>query len=70
VRTKKPKLKLFVFPEYNPDWHNGLAFAIAIDAEDARQQLREKYSIGEPNFGSVQEFPLNKKIAFQINGAS
>jgi len=67
---KKPVLKLYVWDEFSPDYTKGLAFAIAKDEQDAREQIIAK-CYGEPSdWGAVKVFPLNERIAFKCYGGA
>ncbi len=62
------KLKLFVWTAYNPDYTDGLAFAIAEDETEARKMVLAK-SRREPfDWGDLAIYSLTTKIAEYVNG--
>jgi hypothetical protein len=63
-----PKLRLFVWTDFCPDYTGGLAFAIAKDETDARKQIEKDrvYSIYE--WGTLRIYPLTKRIARSVSG--
>lgn len=67
---KKPAFKLYVWDEFAPDYTSGLAFAIATDEKDARKQVIFRCGFEPSEWGKVQVFPLNKRIAFKRYGGS
>jgi len=66
------KLQLFIFDEFCPDYVDGLAVAIAETEEEAKKLIEEKSGspVNSNRWGNVRIFPLNKKIAFGVIGAS
>lgn len=67
TRTK-PKLRLFVWTDFCPDYTSGLAFAIAEDETEARKLVVERYG-GEPyTWGDLTIHPLTRKSAYYVTG--
>lgn len=64
----KRKLKLFVWPAFNPDWSDGLAFAIAYDETEARKIILKKRGLGVCEWGDVFIHRLDRKIAYFVSG--
>lgn len=72
-------LKLFVWPEFQPDYSKGLAFAIAESEEEAKNLIYEQtdieYEEGSefypeyPIWGVMEVHPI-EKIAFGIPGGA
>jgi len=61
------KLKLYVWPEFEPDRENGIAFAIAHSITEAREIIVEKYGRFD-RWGTVNIYPLSQKIGFVVQG--
>ena len=63
------ELKLFVWPEFDPDYIAGLAFAIAETEEDAKRIVKLRYmNVGE--WGQVTVHSLKHKHSYQRMGSS
>lgn len=68
---KKNKLELYVWTGFQPDWTDGLAFAIASSEAEAKQLVCERYGWGTPSvWGDLTIHPLNKKTAECVSGGS
>ena len=65
---RKTKLKLFVWTDYSPDYTPGLAFAIAKDEADARNQIKEKRGFQVYTWGNLKIYPLNRRHAEAVSG--
>lgn len=64
----KPKLRLFVWEGFSPDYTDGLAFAIARDEVEARKLVAAAYG-GDPHYwGELAIKPLTRKTAFAVCG--
>jgi len=63
------KLKLYVWPDFKPDYYSGLAFAIAETIEEAQELIIEE-GVGDDtsDWGYIVEYPVNQKIAFYREG--
>lgn len=62
------KLKLYVWPEFCPDYRDGLAFAIAETLEEALEMLKKE--VGDfGDYGPVTEHDIDK-IAYGVSGGS
>ena len=67
---KQMKMKLFVWTGFQPDYSDGLAFAIAETEAQARELVSANEG-GEPyEWGTLQILPLNTPIAFQVSCGS
>jgi hypothetical protein len=66
--ARKPKLKLFVFDGFSPDYSGGLAFAIAKDETDARKQIIEKHGYNPPEWGGLTIHRLDRRLAYAKSG--
>ena len=64
-------MKIFVWDEFQPDYSDGLAVAIADTVEEAKDLVCETHYFEktEINWGPVQEFPLTKK-GFHVTGGA
>lgn len=63
------KLKLFVWEDSFCDYTCGLGFAIAKDAEEARDILAEKLNYRHPDFANKPDvYSLKKAIGFIASG--
>ena len=63
-----PKLRLFVWADFNPDYTSGLAFAIAKDETDARKQIEKERGCTVSTWGDLTIYPLTKRIARSVSG--
>lgn len=63
----KPTLKLYVWPEFCPDYTMGLAFAIAETVQEAKSMVESKMGFFPSDWGRVEEHPISK-IAFAVYG--
>lgn len=61
-------MKLFVFPEFQPDWWTGLAFAIAENESDARKLIQDNYGSEVYEWGVMEVHELNAPIGFGVSG--
>lgn len=63
-------MKLFVWREFETDYHDGLAFALAETEEEAKELVRNggNYSY-EPQWGDVEVHPI-QKYGYGITGGS
>lgn len=62
------KYQLYVWNEFNPDYTDGLAFAIAKSEEEARKLVETQRGVRVSTWGSLSIHPLNKPIAFAVCG--
>lgn len=63
------RLKLYVWDEFNPDWSDGLAFAIAESEEKAKEGIEEKIGFPPSDWGgSPSVFDIGKPISFAVSG--
>lgn len=63
-----PKLKLFVWEGFCPDYTDGLAFAIAKDEADARAQIENVNVHKVYEWGTLTVYPLSKRVAKCVSG--
>ena len=68
TEQEKPKLRLFVFEDFCPDWTSGLAFAIAKDETDARKLIAKQHGYEPYNWGTMKSYPLTRRIAKSVAG--
>lgn len=78
MEQEKAKLKeidygwrFFLFEEFAPDYNNGLACAIARDQTEAKELIQAEYNKvrnGEPEWGKISEWPLDKSMAAFVLG--
>ena len=64
----KDKLRLFVWTDFSPDYTSGIAFAIAHDETDAREQIAEYHGYNPSDWGDLEIHPLNTRIARAVSG--
>lgn len=63
------ELKLFVWTEFEPDYTDGLAFAIAETEEEAKELvIKEKYGSVPRKWGNLEILSLNEKTARSVEG--
>ena len=68
VDVLAPKLRLFVWTGFCPDYTSGLAFAIAKDETDARKQIENERGYTVYTWGDLTIYPLTKRIARSVSG--
>lgn len=61
-----PKLRLFVWTGFNPDYTDGLAVAIAKDETDARKLIEKRGFVYQ--WGELKIYPLTRRMAVSVNG--
>jgi hypothetical protein len=66
--VKKPKLKLYVWTDFCPDYSGGLAFAIASDELEAKRLIVEKFGYEPWSWGELSVRSLTKKTAQYVSG--
>ena len=62
------KLKLYVFTDFCPDYTCGLAFALANDEVEARNQIAAQHGWHPADWGNIHILPLNQPCAFSVSG--
>ena len=67
-RKEPVKLKLFVWTGFCPDYSDGLAFAIAEDAEQAMNMIVEDRGIEVYTWGDLKIHDLNTPFAKCVSG--
>lgn len=63
-----PKLRLFVWSGFCPDYSGGLAFAIAKDETDARRRIEKERGYPVSEWGSLRIYPLTRRVAQSVGG--
>ena len=63
-------MKLYIWTNFNPDWSGGLAFAIAKDEKDARQQIVKDRGYEPTDWGDLEVRPLTRRVARSVSGGS
>lgn len=61
-------MRLFVWDEFEPDYYDGLAFAVAESLEEAQALINNSRGRPVSEWGPVQEFDLSSKISFHVKG--
>lgn len=61
------ELKLFVFPEYRPDYAEGLAFAIAGSVDEAQRMIDDEYISWQDE--KVVVHKLDEPVAYSVSGS-
>ena len=66
---KNKKMYLYVWEEFEPDYTNGLAFAIAKSEKEAKKIILDK-GAWHPDWGKLRKYKLNRKtqLGFYVNG--
>lgn len=64
----KAKYKLFVWTKFNPDYRDGLAFAIAENESKARKLIIKKMGFNPPEWGELKIKSLDKRTCEAISG--
>lgn len=64
----KTQLKLFVWTDFSPDYSGGLAFAIAKDENDAREQIEKKTGYSPMDWGTLTVHRTDRRTAFSVSG--
>jgi len=60
--------KLFVWTSFNPDYTNGLAFAIANTVEEAKEIIENSIGYKPYQWGELHIHKLNEKIGYGVGG--
>lgn len=61
-------MKLFIWTSFEPDYTNGLAFAIAENETEARKMIEKRRGYPVYSWGNLEIKPLNRKIARSVSG--
>lgn len=64
----KTNLKLFVWTGFSPDYSGGLAFAIASDETDARDQVCKACGYLPNDWGKLEIKRIDRRFAAYVNG--
>lgn len=64
----KPKLRLFVWDRFCPDYTSGLAVVIAENIEVAQSLLAEQCGYRADDWGRAKEYSLDERNAFHVFG--
>jgi len=63
-----PRLKLFVWCGFCPDYTEGLAFALAPDVAEAQRLIEAERGYAVSEWGRLTELDLDTKAAFSVPG--
>jgi hypothetical protein len=61
-------LKLYVWTGFSPDYTSGLAFAIARNEEDAREQIIKEMVYEPSTWGTLTIHRLDRRTAHAVSG--
>ena len=61
-------MKLYVWTDFCKDWTSGLAFAIAKDEKDARKQIVAQYGCEPSDWGNLNVYRTDRRIASYVCG--
>lgn len=61
-------MKLFIWTGFSPDYTSGLAFAIAKDEKDAREQIIKDRGYGVYDWGKLEIRRLDRRVARSVSG--
>ena len=64
----KAKLRLYIWDGFNPDWTNGIAFAIAESRKEAQKMVIKNQGVEPYCWGELTVSPLTKKIVRSVDG--
>ena len=64
----KPKLRLYVWTEFCPDYTSGLAVAIAESEEKARKLVTEYWGLTPHDWGTLEIHALTKRYGVCVSG--
>ena len=67
-RTHKPRMRLYVWHGFAPDYTGGLAVALATSEAAARRQIVRYYGCHITNWGRLKIFPLGRSMAVAVAG--
>lgn len=68
MSTENPELSMFVWEQFNPDYTDGLAVAIAETVEQAQELVQQRQGYEVDDWGPVQQLPVTEPIAFCVSG--
>lgn len=61
-------MKLFVWTGFSPDYTGGLAFAIAKDESDAREQIIKQHGYNPHDWGTLTIHRTDRRVAKACSG--
>jgi hypothetical protein len=61
-------LRLYVWPQFSPDYTAGLAFAIATTEEQARQAIEQRLGFTPADWGPVEIHDATDPVAYARTG--
>lgn len=64
----KPKLKLFVWTDFSPDYTGGLAVAIAKDETEARKLIEARRGYPVYTWGDLAVYRLDQRMSASVSG--
>jgi hypothetical protein len=70
MKPKEPKLKLYVWHGFEPDWSGGLAFAIAYNLTEAKAAVQKRRKWPITNWGKLRKHKIEAGRAEAIGGGA
>jgi len=64
----KKKYKLFIWTEFEPEYTNGLAFAIAPNEAMAKKMIEKQCELGVWKWGKLEVREIDIKVARCVSG--
>ena len=64
----RKKLKLFIWTGFDPDYTDGLAFAIAADEKEGRKLVEKHRGFKVRNWGDLEVRPVTWRVARCVSG--
>ena len=65
-----PKLRLYVWTGFSPDYGSGLAFAIAKDETQARELVVKSFGNKIYEWGYLRVYPLTRPMGRPVGGGA
>ena len=66
--NRTTNLRVFVWTGFSPDYTAGLAFAIARDESDAREQIKQEHGYDPLTWGTLKIYPVTRRMARSVSG--
>jgi hypothetical protein len=63
-------MKLYVWTQFEPDYSDGLAFAIASSEREAQMLVLKERGYNVYDWGILKVYPLDQRIAMSVPGGS
>jgi len=64
------KLQLYVWTEFNPDYNDGLALAIASSEDEAKTLVKDLWDFTPHDWGNLEILSLDQPIARAVDGSA